>query len=218
MIWNLPPNFWHAHQEHKTLGVVGAAPVWIRTGSSTVSVYVAEKFRNHLQKLSQPGYQLNLRDFYSGNFSIRREVLIAVGLFDEEFKLYGNEDLELALRLKKARVSIIFCMEALAHQYYEKDFSALARDSIEKGKTAVLFVRKHPEALSDLKIGTYNEASPRWAFLRALLLKASRVWSGTPKIVVHVVTLLERIRPVRLQLYYQLAIDYFFWLGVKNEQ
>jgi GT2 family glycosyltransferase len=209
---------WRAHLENEKLGVVGAAPVRIRAGSSSVSDYIAEKFRNHLEKLSQPGYQLNLRDFYSGNFSIRSELFMEAGLFDEEFRLYGNEDLELSLRLRKAGISLIFCKDALAYQYYEKDFSALARDNIQKGKTAVLFVKKHPEVLSDLKIGTYNEASPRWAFLRALLLRLSKVWSRTPQIVIRFITLLEGIRPARLHFYYQLALDYFFWLGVKNEQ
>src|SRR5215208_5849960 len=57
---------WHAHQEQKKLGVVGAVPVVVRSGSSFTSLYIAEKFRQHLEKLSQPSYQLSLRDFYSG--------------------------------------------------------------------------------------------------------------------------------------------------------
>jgi glycosyltransferase involved in cell wall biosynthesis len=209
---------WQAHQEQKRLGVLGAVPVLTSYGSSGVSRYIAEKFGQHLQKLSQPGYQLNLRDFYSGNFSIRREHLLEVGLFDEDFKEYGNEDLELALRLRKTGISLVYCNEALAYQHYEKDFSALAEDNIAKGKTAVLFVRKHPEVYSELKIGTYNEASRKWRIARNGLLWLSRLWAETPNYVIIFITMLERTRPPHLHLFYQFALDYFFWQGVKNEQ
>jgi GT2 family glycosyltransferase len=209
---------WHAHQGQKRLGVVGAVPVVARPGSSSVSFYIEDKFRHHLEKLSQPDYQLNLRDFYSGNFSIRREHLLEVGLFDARFKIYGNEDLELSLRLRKAGISLVYCSDALAYQYYEKDFSALARDNIAKGKTAVLFARKFPEIYSEIKLGTYTETSRKWRFLRAGLLRLSRAWSRTPDYVIRFVATLERTRPVRLHLFYQFALDYFFWLGVQDAQ
>jgi GT2 family glycosyltransferase len=209
---------WRAHQGQKNLGVVGAVPVRSGPGSPLVSLYIAEKFGQHFEKLSQPGYQLNLRDFYSGNFSIRKEHLLDVGLFDEDFKIYGNEDLELALRLRSAGIAIIYSKEALAHQHYEKDFSALAQDNLSKGRTAILFMQKHPEVFSELKIGTYNEVSRQWRIARAGLLWLSKVWNRTPHYVIHLITLLERIHPARMRFFYQFALDYFFWLGVKNEQ
>src|SRR5690606_11622902 len=39
--------------------------------------------------------------FATGNASIRREHLLRAGLFDERFREYGWEDLELGLRLKR---------------------------------------------------------------------------------------------------------------------
>jgi GT2 family glycosyltransferase len=209
---------WMAHQGSQRLGIVGAVPVRIRADSSPISHYIAERFGQHLERLSQPAYQLSLRDFYSGNFSIRKEHLLEVGLFDEDFKIYGNEDLELALRLRKAGISVRYCKDALAFQNYEKDFSALARDNLAKGKTAVLFVGKHPEVSSELKIGTYNEESRRWRIARAILLWLSKVWKQTPDYVIKLVTMIERLHPIHLNVYYRFALDYFFWLGVRNEQ
>lgn len=209
---------WMAHQSSKRLGVVGAVPVRIRADSSPISYYIAERFGKHLERLSQPGYQLNLRDFYSGNFSIRKERLLEVGLFDEDFKIYGNEDLELALRLRKGGISIRYCKDALAFQNYEKDFSALACDNLAKGKTAVLFVQKYPDVSSELKIGTYDEESWRWRMLRAALVWFSKVWKKTPDNVIKLVTRIERFHPAHLHLYYRFALDYFFWLGVRNEK
>lgn len=209
---------WQMHQGQKRLGVVGAAPVVVRCGSSSVSEYIAEKFNFHLRKLAQPGYQFSLRDFYSGNFSIRREHLIEAGLFDEGFKVYGNEDLELSLRLRKTGISLVYCGDALAYQYYEKDFSALARDNIAKGQTAVFFARKHPEIYPELKLSTYDKHSLKWQWLRTGLLRASRVWRRTPDRVIRFVSTLERVRTIRLNLIYQFVLDYFFWLGVQNAQ
>ena len=209
---------WQAHQGQKRLGVVGAVPVAARPGSSYASLYISEKFRQHLEKLSQQGYQLTLRDFYSGNFSIKRKCLLEVGLFDEEFRIYGNEDLELSLRLRKAGVSLVYCRDALAYQYYEKDFSALARDNIAKGMTAVLFARKHPEVYSELKLSKYAEGSWQWRILRAGLLRLSRVWSRMPDYVIQAVTSVDRARHVPLHFLYQFVLDYFFWLGVQNAQ
>lgn len=209
---------WHAHQGQERLGIVGAAPVRTGTGSSPASLYIAERFKSHLKKLSQPGYQLNLRDFYSGNFSIRRKDLIDIGLFDEDFKVYGNEDLELSYRLRRAGISLVFCRTALAFQNYEKDFSALALDNFAKGRTAVLFVRKHPEVFSELKIGTYGEAPRTWLVLRAGLLQISKVWNGMSQLVIGFVTAWSHLFPSRSYLACQFALDYFFWLGVKSEQ
>lgn len=209
---------WEIHQGQKRLGVVGAAPVVARAESSSVSRYIADKFRHHLEKLSQPGYQLNLRDFYSGNFSIWKEHLLEVGLFDEGFRIYGNEDLELSLRLRKADIALVYCGEALAYQHYEKDFSAWAKDNIAKGKTAVLFAHKHPEVYPELKLSSYKEGSWKWRLLRTGLLRLSNVSTKTPGYVIRFVAALERMKPVRLHLVYQFVSDYFFWLGVQHAQ
>jgi GT2 family glycosyltransferase len=209
---------WQAHQGQKRLGVVGAAPVRIGAGASPVCLYIARRFKSHLEKLSLPGYQLNLRDFYSGNFSILRKELIDAGLFDEDFKIYGNEDLELSYRLRKSGISIVFCSDALAYQNYEKDFSALAQDNVAKGRTAVLFVRKHPEIYSELKIGTYNDASKAWRLLRTILLQIAEIWTGMPWALANLVDVWGRLYHTHSNLVYQFALDYFFWLGVKREQ
>ena len=203
-----------AHSVGPRLGVMGAVPIHLDRSSPPVVAYVGAKFNEHLQKLAQPGYHFKLRDFYSGNFSIRRQVLLDVGLFDEAFKAYGNEDLELSLRLTRAGVELIYNHEALAHQYYSKDFAGLARDNIAKGRTAVLLASKHPEAFHDLKLGMYGQGSRKWRLLRAGLLSASQRWSGTTEWLIAFMGWIEQRRPARLPLYYALALDYCYWSGV----
>src|SRR4029077_11715275 len=111
-----------AHGDGSRLGVIAAVPVGVDRASSPVVEYIASNFDLHLEKLARPDHEVGIRDFYSGNFSIRRDVLLEIGLFDEGFKSYGNEDGELAIRLRQAGVRVTYSAEAIAWQHYEKDF------------------------------------------------------------------------------------------------
>lgn len=205
-----------AHAHSADLGVVGAAPIRLDGPTSPIQEYVGIKFNRHLTTLAEPGYTFKLRDFYSGNFSIRRQTLLAVGGFNEAFKVYGNEDLELSVRLRSWGVRLVYSPAAIAYQSYTKDFAGLARDHIAKGQTSVLLVRLHPETLPDLKLNTYDQGSHLWRFLRASLLTASRVWPSTPGYIIRGVQWLEQRRPPRLHLLYDRVLDYCYWLGVQT--
>lgn len=207
-----------AHPPGTKLGVVGAVPIEFDGSSPPVLKYVGEKFNRHLAKLAQPGYRFGLRDFYSGNFSIQRQTLLDVGGFDEGFRLYGNEDIDLSLRLQSAGVTLVYSPAAVAVQSYTKDFAALARDHIAKGQTSVRLVSRHPGVLPDLKLNTYHQGSWPWRLLRAVPLGASRVWSRTPELVSRGVMQLERWRGPRLRLVYDLVLDYCYWYGVQMAQ
>jgi hypothetical protein len=205
------------HPSASRCGVVGAVPVSLDASTSPVVTYIGEKFNRHLERLARPGYRMTFRDFYSGNFSIARDVFLEVGGFDEQFRIYGNEDGELALRLQQAGVEILYSGEACARQHYEKDFAALARDNIAKGRTAVLLSRKWPAARSELRFARFETASRKWRAALSGLLFLSRVASFVPDIAIRVMTRLERRRPRRLNLYYRFALDYFYLLGARSE-
>ena len=215
------PEFLDAHwQAHDRLGagnsrsgVLGAVPIKLDPTSPPVAEYIAAKFAEHQRRLAQPAYALTLRDFYTGNFSIRRELMFEAGGFDEAFKIYGNEDLELSLRLSQAGVRFVFSPEAVAWQHFEKNFAAVAKDNVAKGRTAVLLAAKHRGVFYDLRLSTYRQGSRKWLWLRAGLLWLSRLTSAVPRGVIRVMTWLEKRRPKRLSLYYMLALDYFFWVG-----
>lgn len=203
----------HAHTGHIRRAVVGAAPIAASPDSPPFVRYAADGFRKRLARLGQPGYQLGFRDVYTGNFSAPREVLLAVGGFDEAFRVYGHEDYELALRLQAAGVALAYSAEALAHQHYEKTFAAFAPDGIARGRTAVLFAAKHPAIVDQLKLSEYRQWPWRWRALRGLLLRLSRVTDRVPGWVVAVVAQAERRQPPRLDKYYTMATDYLYWHG-----
>ena len=205
-----------AHAANERRGVMGAAPIsFDARARPVVRHYVGLKFNAHMQHLANARSALSLRDFYSGNFSIRRAVLASVGAFDEAFRIYGNEDLELSLRLTRAGVTLVFAPEALAHQHYTKDFRGLARDTIAKGQTAVLLAGLHPEAFGSLQLSQSQRASWPWRTLRGGLIRLS---SGAPAgagPLIALVQALEWLPRAPLRLLYRLVLDYAYWLGVE---
>lgn len=205
-----------AHRAGSRHAVVGAAPIRFDDASPPVVEFMGIGFDWRLRKLAEPGHVVSFRETYTGNFSVRRDVLLEVGAFDEGFTAYGHEDYELALRLQRAGVRLTFSPDALAHQHYEKSYAALARDAVARGHTAVFFAMKHPEVADRLKLATYAQGSRKWRTVRSMLLACSRVYWGTPEVVVRLVTWVERRRPRRLRRYYELSLDYFYWLGVRS--
>lgn len=206
-----------AHIAGEPVAVIGAVPVAVDPEGSDAAAFIREKFERHGRKLARPDYQIDFRDFYSGNLSLRRKVLIDIGLFDVGFRAYGNEDSELALRLLRAGVKLVYNQEAGAIQHYEKDFDALARDNVAKGKTAVLCLGKYPETADSLRRRWYRHGSWRWRLLRRGLLILARPVRSTPDLITRFIRWQERRRTPALHRYYALALDYFFWLGAEPE-
>jgi hypothetical protein len=167
-----------------------------------------------MARLGEPGHVFAPRDVYTGNASLRAEVLREVGGFDESFTIYGNEDVELSVRLHRAGVTFSFDPEALARQEYSKDLRALARDNLAKGATAVMLARSHPDVFGRLRLAAPGDSSRPWLAARALLLAVTRRWSGTSRVVFGAAAALERLGFWRRPLFYRALLDYAFWAGV----
>jgi GT2 family glycosyltransferase len=208
-------NHSRAHCVGERLAAIGAAPIHVDATTPSLVKFVATGFNSRLEKFAQPSYAMKFNEAYTGNFSIRRSLMDSIGGFDEDFKAYGYEDYELALRLSLAGARSVYAADALAHQHYTKDFAGMARDNIGRGKSAVLFAGKHPQVFGDLKLSRYDEEWRAWRPARAGLLCLSQWWPGAPDAVIAFVHWLERRNPARLHLYYDLALDYCYWLGVR---
>lgn len=202
-----------AHEGAALLGVVGAAPIVVGPDSPPFVRYMAKGFAARLDRLGAPGYRLHFRDTYTGNFSVRRSVLLQVGGFDAAFRVYGHEDYELALRLQGAGVELVYSPEACAHQHYEKTFAGFAQDGIARGRTAVVFADKHPDNVDRLKISEYERETRVWRVARSLLLGLARVTDRVPGWIVGLINRVERREPRSLERYYTMAIDYLYWYG-----
>jgi GT2 family glycosyltransferase len=203
------------HPTGSLVCVLGPVPVALDPDSPYAARYVKAKFADHLAQISRPGHRFVPRDFYSGNASLSAELLREVGAFDETFTPYGNEDVELSLRLAKAGVEFRYDPEALAHQEYDKDFAGLARDTHEKGRTTVLLAQRHPDAFDALRLARPWDGSRPWLATRALLLGLTRANPPLGPRLLALAARLERLGLGRQPLFYRAALDYAFWAGVE---
>lgn len=204
-----------AHADGTPRGVMGAVPVHIDAGAPPAKRYIGEKFNRHLENLRRPDYTLRFTDFYSGNFSLRRDTFLDVGGFDESFREYGNEDLELSLRLRRAGIALVYEPAALAVQHNSKDFATLARDSMAEGRTAVQLARMHPEIFGELKLGTFHDGPRTLLALRNTLFGLSRRWTSVPQAIVALERWLARTG-LAGEPFYRLALGFFHWLGARS--
>jgi glycosyltransferase involved in cell wall biosynthesis len=205
-----------AHTGRGLRCVLGAAPIELRPDDPPVARYFQQKFDRHLRELAKPDHRFVARDFYSGNLSVERELLIEVGLFDADFRRYGNEDVDLALRLVAAGGEIVYEPRARARQRFDKGLARAVEDSQSKGQTALLLACKRPEALPELRLATYRHAGIRWRILRGLLLRLSRRSQRPLQLLLRFTLLVERTG-VRLPWqYYDRLLDLFFWVGVEK--
>ena len=212
------PEFVERHRSHHPAGsrrcVLGAVPVELEDGSPHAARHVKERFDSHLARLADPEHLALPRSFFTGNASLRTETMRAVGGFDESFGIYGNEDVELALRLRGSGVELGYDPAALAYQSYDKDLGGLQRDTMAKGRTTVQLARSHPEVFPDLRLADPGDGSRPWLAARALLLALTRRPADTATFVFALSSLLERLGGWRFPLFYRPVLDFAFWAGV----
>lgn len=86
--------------------------------------------------------------FATGNVAIAKKWLEQAGLFDTRFQLYGWEDLELGVRLKKLGLKLIKCPEAVGYHWHPpfnlEQLPRLIDREMQRGRMGVLFYEKHP--------------------------------------------------------------------------
>lgn len=86
--------------------------------------------------------------FATGNVMIPRQWLLQAGLFDPQFSLYGWEDLELGVRLKKLGLKLVKVPEAVGYHWHPAftldQIPALIDQELQRGKMGAVFYQKHP--------------------------------------------------------------------------
>jgi glycosyltransferase involved in cell wall biosynthesis len=83
--------------------------------------------------------------FYTSNISVPRRLLQEAGLFDVTFPHAAWEDIELAYRLSKRGMRILYRPEAVARHHHDVTFASFRRRQERSGEAASIFFEKHPE-------------------------------------------------------------------------
>ncbi|MDQ7008249.1 MAG: glycosyltransferase [Acidobacteriota bacterium] len=106
--------------------------------------FLAEEERRRHQRLAARREALSFTDCLTGHFSVPRRTLLAVGGYDEGFSRYGFEDIELAFRLERAGVGLVYTEATTTrHRSEFADFPAHCRRHMEAGAMARHFADRH---------------------------------------------------------------------------
>jgi len=83
--------------------------------------------------------------FYTSNVSLPRALLLDAGLFDTSFPHAAWEDIEVAYRLMKGGMRMLYRPAAVARHHHDITFSSFRRRQEKAGEAAAIFYEKHPE-------------------------------------------------------------------------
>jgi GT2 family glycosyltransferase len=113
--------------------------------------------------------------FYTSNVSLSRTLLLEAGLFDTNFPHAAWEDIEVAYRLMRAGMRMVYRPAAIARHHHEVTFASFRRRQEKAGEAAAIFYRKHPELSGFLAVpqalqlperpGLWLRVLPAWAAL-----------------------------------------------------
>ncbi len=113
--------------------------------------------------------------FYTSNVSLPRQLLVDAGLFDTSFPHAAWEDIEVAYRLMKGGMRMLYRPAAVARHHHEITFSSFRRRQEKAGEAAAIFYQKHPELGDFLAVplartlpdrqGPFGRLLPFWAAL-----------------------------------------------------
>lgn len=121
-----------------------------------------DDFQKWLEKGTQSNYE-SLQDnteisyiyLYTTNCSFKKEFLLKNGLFNNNLKIYF-EDLELAYRLKKRNLKIIYLKNAKAYHHHKYSLNIYIKRMILTGKSAYVLLKIHPELKNIILKTKYN--------------------------------------------------------------
>jgi glycosyltransferase involved in cell wall biosynthesis len=84
-------------------------------------------------------WSASARQFYTGNASVRRSHILAVGGFDEDFR--RAEDVELAYRLASDGLEFVFNIRAAGMHFADRSYRAWLDMAYSYGRNDVIFAR-----------------------------------------------------------------------------
>ena len=139
-----------AQERHPGCAVIGNALTAPELGPSLVYDYLDSRGVHKLP----PDSPMPARYFLTNNASVPRRAFDDAGLFDESFRSYGFEDMEIAFRLEeRAGLGFRYCPEAVAHHIHEHTLQQLLAKRREAARSSLpVLLEKHPGRVADLSL------------------------------------------------------------------
>lgn len=137
------------HEDHPDTVVIGSALTAPEFGNSTAFSYLDGMGVHRLP----PGSRSPARYFVTNNASVAREALLEVGLFDEDFTVYGCEDTEIAFRLEdRLGLEFRYCSTAVAYHIHHQTLEQVLSKRAETACSLLQLLAKHPNRAAELSL------------------------------------------------------------------
>lgn len=140
----------HARAEIGEIGVQGYLPYAAAVPVTLFRRYLEASGRQFAFAELADGKPMDHRKLYAPNVSLRRTRFLALGGFDEALT-YGWQDVDLGLRLARARVPLVYCQRAIGWHHHPISLAAYARREEKVGRDTWLMMRKHPDLVGDFR-------------------------------------------------------------------
>ncbi len=202
----------HAAQQAPAL-VVGYLPPRLETRRDPFGVALRGWWHAMFERLREPGYRFTYADALTGNCSIPRSLLDAVGGFDDSLRCH--EDYELGYRVLRAGGRIQFAPDAGGWHHDRTTLAGALKRKRQEGSADIAIARKHPEILPTLPLSDVRVPPRRQRVLRTLALQASLVGDLVAlggQLTLAVLAAARARRRWRLLL--QDLLLYWYWRGV----
>ena len=162
----------------------------------------------------------NIRDlhpgpFPTGNASVRKDHILTVGLFDEDFTGYGWGDFELGRRLIKLGVKVKRrYLKAIVYHYQQEfnpgKFEWIRHKQIQRGHSSGLYLGKHPNLETKLSI---RDTSFNYMLNKILSFGKWPEKEISTKIATY---LYEYKHRILLEIFVKIYENYYYTLGLKK--
>lgn len=128
------------HKENAGVAVLGRV-LW--------APELRNEFMNYIEKIQFHYHTIKDKNdvklhFYTSNISLEKR-WFSNEEYSEKFRKYGLEDLEIGYRLENKGLRVIYNQDALVYHYHPYSFDQFCMRMKNVGKSAVIFVRLHPE-------------------------------------------------------------------------
>ncbi|MCC7165046.1 MAG: glycosyltransferase [Anaerolineae bacterium] len=149
----------HAEQPGENVAVLGVTRVAPGTPVTPLMHYLLTSGKSPLIDSSGIPDPNNVPfGYFQTNASVARTFLLEHGLFDEDLRFAYGEDTELAYRLHRVGMRIVFRPEIVVDHYGILSYQYARRRAHTAGKVAILTHRKHPE-WQDIRFLRYGPKS-----------------------------------------------------------
>ncbi len=139
------------HEEEGDLGVLGHIAWHPELEITPFMAFLEEGVQFGFKHIRNPD-DIGPWCFYTANCSVRKHRIEEAGWFDEDFKYAAYEDIELAYRMEKRGLRIVYRPQALTYHHHQTTLKQYLGRQRLAGRSAVLFAQKHPEMKEGLGI------------------------------------------------------------------